>query len=435
MIAISPLAVLGFLWGTPAFGALFQDPPPGSGEVPRTLQEPPPPQQQRPGRFTGMFGQEPSFYPMPVIDSAKYQGTNLGLMAAFVFPDAEPGKGTTLLSAVLAYKHGIGINGTVDFRRDPTPDSWIEAYYAQSAKIENEAQLFIEDRQFEDWSHLRAEFHEYRRATDRFFGRSDHSSQQQESALTSNNYQVDARWGPNLTESLGVQATVRWRDYRVGKSIIKQIPQMLDAYPNEPGVEGGTLASTGLAWILDTRDSLAVPRQGEFVTFSAEIAHYFHDDSAPPLWLATGEVTKLWPAGDDGQFITVVHAKTQVAVGGDRVPFWELPSLGGPTTLRSYGVNRFTNAYFILANLEERIRVAQVSLFGMTGDVEVAPFFDVGKVFDSLEDLVGRDFGVGYHYSYGMGFRGVVYPHFVGRLDVGAGPAGVGITVTLDYSF
>jgi hypothetical protein len=435
MIGVSQLLALGFVWGNSAFGALFQDPPPRTGDPPRTLQEPSPSQEAKPGRWTGIFGQDPSFYPLPVIDSAKYQGTNLGIMAAFVFPDAEPGKGSTLFSAVLAYKHGIGINGTVDFRRDSSTDSWIEAYYAQSQKIENEAQLFVEDRQFEDGSHLRAEFHEYRRATDRFFGRSDNASQSQESALTSNNYQIDVRWGPNLTESLGVQATVRWRDFRVGRSIIKQIPQMLEAYPSEPGIEGGTLAATGLAWIFDTRDSLIVPTRGEFATLSAELAHYLHDDSAPPLWLATGELTKLWPAGEDGQFITVVHAKTQVAVGGDRVPFWEVPALGGGTTLRSYGAGRFTNAYFVLANFEERVRIAQVSVFGTTGDVELAPFFDVGKVFDSLEDLVGRDFGVGYHYSYGMGFRGVVYPHFVGRLDVGVGPAGVGITVTLDYPF
>ena len=86
--------------------------------------------------------------------------------------------------------------------------------------------------------------------------------------------------------------------------------------------------------------------------------------------------------------------------------------------------------------MEERIRLLKTSLFGVSGEVQLAPFLDVGKVFDSSDDLVGRGILQAYHYSTGIGFRGVVPPSFVGRLDIGfGGREGVGITIGLDYPF
>jgi len=68
--------------------------------------------------------------------------------------------------------------------------------------------------------------------------------------------------------------------------------------------------------------------------------------------------------------------------------------------------------------------------------LQVAPFFDLGKVFDSSVDLVGKGVLRGFHYSAGVGFRGVVPPSFVGRLDITAGGReGIGVTHGLDYPF
>jgi hemolysin activation/secretion protein len=138
---------------------------------------------------------------------------------------------------------------------------------------------------------------------------------------------------------------------------------------------------------------------------------------------------------EDNAFVTVVNSALQFSVG-DTLPFWELPTLGGPDTLRSYNGGRFTNKYSILVNLEERIRVMKASLFGVSGEIQVAPFFDAGKVYDSADDLVGRGLLQSFHYSTGIGFRGVVPPSFVGRLDIGfGGREGVGLTIGLDYPF
>jgi len=430
----SALAVTGAILALLSVSSQAMGQDAGAPEPPRSLRDPQAPPKKS-GYFSGIFGDDPSFYPMPEIDSGKYEGTNLGILAGIVFTDGPEGQGSTLISAILAYKGRIGLNGSLDIRRDPSVDSVMEALWAQSERIENEAQLFFEDRRFADEFHARAEFHEYRRTSDRFFGRSDDAGPGQESGLTSNSYQLDLRFGPDLTEALGIQATARFREFRVGESLLKHVAQTLDVYPQEPGIQGGWVASGGIAWVYDTRDSLTVPTKGEWATLSAELAHYIHGGTEVPFWIATAEIVKLWPAGDDGQFVTVAHVKAQAAPGGDRVPFWELPALGGGTTLRSYGTGRFTNADSVLVNVEERIRLARATVFGTSGDVQVAPFFDVGKVYDSLEDLVGRGGSTGYRYSYGIGFRGVVAPHFVGRLDIGEGPSGIGVTVTIDYPF
>ena len=135
------------------------------------------------------------------------------------------------------------------------------------------------------------------------------------------------------------------------------------------------------------------------------------------------------------QFVTVLNAAFQSAIG-HFVPFWELPSLGGSSTLRSFNGGRYTDRASLLINVEERIRVLKTSLFGVSGEIQVAPFFDLGKVFDSSVDLVGKGVLRGFHYSAGVGFRGVVPPSFVGRLDITAGGReGIGVTHGLDYPF
>ena len=58
----------------------------------------------------------------------------------------------------------------------------------------------------------------------------------------------------------------------------------------------------------------------------------------------------------------------------------------------------------------------------------------IRKVYDSLDDVLGHGIWQNFHYSAGVGFRGIVPPSFVGRLDIALGGGeGVGVFVGLDY--
>jgi hypothetical protein len=368
-----------------------------------------------------------SVYPIPAIASGKNEGWTYGLLAALLLPD-EHGDIDKVISVALQYRSKVGINGFADFRWTLSPYSVLEAYSYWAAKVENENQLFFDDRRLWRDYNFRVDFDEKRVGTERFFGTGPTSRKAEESVYTSNNYLAQIRFGPYIADNLSLQGTFRYRHFRVGESLITDLPQMLDLFPTEFGIDGGEVYAQGIRLFFDTRNSLFTPTNGEIALVYAEVAHYVDGGVAHPFQVYGFELEKLWPHGDEAQFVFVGHVRAQFVVG--QAPFWELSTLGGGNSLRSYGPNRFTDNDAWVVNLEERIRLFTLRLEGVTGEVQIAPFVDFGEVFGQGEDVARR-----VHWSVGSGFRAVVYPYIVGRLDVGYGVEGVGITIALDYPF
>jgi outer membrane protein assembly factor BamA len=375
-----------------------------------------------------------SVYPMPAFASDKNSGLTWGLLGALMVTNEE-GIQDRLFTIMVGHQELAGWNGELSYRYYPSPSGVLQVDAYLAAKIESTLQLYFEDSRWKDLYHTRLEFLERRTGADRFFGRGDDPPQSAESVRTSNEYLAEARFGPRLTEVWDVEGTLRWRHFRVGDSLVTDQPQMTERYPDEPGIEGGQVYAAGIRIVGDSRDSLTTPTIGTSAVVYFENATDVAPGGTHPFWKCGASQTTLWPLDEDRAFVTVLNTALQFAVGGF-MPFWELPTLGGPNTLRSYNGGRFTNKYSLLVNVEERIRLLKASLFGVSGEVQVAPFFDVGKVYDSSDDLVGSGILQAYHYSTGIGFRGVVPPSFVGRLDIGfGGREGVGITIGLDYPF
>jgi outer membrane protein assembly factor BamA len=419
------MLVLALLLGLSAELPCLQQEPPLPQEKEKEKQSTPPALKQEPGM---------SFYPMPSISNDKDSGLSYGLLGAIMFTN-DRGVQDMLLSAALNYHHLMRLNGEAEFRWYPSLSSTVDLDVYAAARVENSLRLFYEDFKLDDRFHAHFEALGSRTATDRFFGVGDDTPHNAQSVRTSNEYHVDARFGPRIGEHLDITATLRWRSFRVGPSLITDLPQMTDLYPVQTGIEGGDVLAGGLRITYDSRDSLTTPTKGANATGYVERAEDFAPGIDHEYYLAGASVVSLFPMDKDKGFVTVVNFATQLAVGG-AIPFWELPAIGGANTLRSYNGSRFINKGSIVLNIEERIRVYETSLFDVSGQVQVAPFFDVGKVFDSMDDLFGGGIFQNYHYSYGVGFRGVVPPSFVGRLDIGfGGHEGVGITIGLDYPF
>lgn len=407
-------------------GILSFQSPGSAAELPRSLQDdPPPPLQSQEGV---------SFYPMPALNADKDAGLTYGVLGALLFTDKD-GVQSSLFSLAVAYEHLVKWSGEVEYRFSPTPFATgdIDAYYAQH--VENSLRLYYEDYRFLDAYHVRVESFDFRSTTDRFFGVGDNTPHSAESVRTSNEYRNEARFGPLLGNGWDAEATIRWRKFRASDSLITDQPQTTAAYPHVQGIEGGSVVAGGLRIVHDSRENPTTPESGVFANAYFERAEDFAPSNDYPYWLSGVSVVSLWPADADHQFVTAVDLASQLAVG-NYVPFWELPALGGPNTLRSYNAGRFTNKGMVYFSVEERIRVWTTSLFGVGGGVQVAPFFDLGKVYDSSDDLFGRGIWDNFHYSGGIGLRGVVKPSFVGRLDIAlGGREGVGVTVGLDYPY
>ncbi|PYM56759.1 MAG: hypothetical protein DMD79_21175, partial [Candidatus Rokuibacteriota bacterium] len=133
----------------------------------------------------------------------------------------------------------------------------------------------------------------------------------------------------------------------------------------------------------------------------------------------------------DDRLVLVAHALFEALSGDKDVPFEVLPRLGGESTLRGFSPNRFFGDGRVLFNAEARARVLRLHLFGVDTQVEVAPFVDVGKVYNS----VGQLFSGSVEVTPGVGFRGISPPNVVGHIELGWSREGPAIFVGLDYPF
>ncbi len=270
----------------------------------------------------------------------------------------------------------------------------------------------------------------------RFFGIGNAAQLSNESNYTSRETNVNAYIGLNLTPDFSILLTQRFRDVRLENGIIPTLPQTTVKFAATSGVEGAQILGTKLTFLYDTRDSQLTPIKGTYATFSVEFnSNVQHDE--PNRWVRfVLDARHLYPHDNDSK-VLVVRALFDGVVRTDQspqraIPFYELPTLGGETTLRAFGLNRFFSNQAVVFNVEERIRIMQRKFFDHSIDLEVAPTLDVGRVMNlEQRDFTFKDFQV----NPGLGIRVMAKPHVVGRLDIAYGKDGGNAFVGLDYPF
>ena len=109
--------------------------------------------------------------------------------------------------------------------------------------------------------------------------------------------------------------------------------------------------------------------------------------------------------------------------GGQKIPFYLQPTLGGSRTLRGFREFRFQYDNFILINIEYRWEVFS--------GLDMAAFWDAGKVAAKRSDLDLEDLET----SYGIGFRFNTANGVFFRFDVGHGREGTRFFVKFGHVF
>ncbi|MCW5977821.1 MAG: BamA/TamA family outer membrane protein [Bryobacteraceae bacterium] len=107
-----------------------------------------------------------------------------------------------------------------------------------------------------------------------------------------------------------------------------------------------------------------------------------------------------------------VRTELSYTRGGDRIPFYMQPTLGGPDDLRGYRAFRYYDNNATVANAEYRWEVSPM--------LDMAAFFDAGNVFERPGLIGFRDVRT----AGGLGFRVKTRDAVVARLDLGASREG-----------
>jgi outer membrane protein assembly factor BamA len=368
-------------------------------------------------------------FPIPSASTSKNDGSDAGLIVPILITDPD-GELKYLMAPMIIKNSIVGTRGTFNLFRYDTGGRQMQFIASLTEKIERKVVFNYIDPAFSDGRYfLNFGGTFFKNATSRFFGIGQTTVEADETNYTAREARANWRFGIYANEVTQIAVGQRVRQVSLQRGAT-DLPFTGDVYPTVNGVQGETIIVGHRAtFYYDTRNNLISPTDGMAVTAYAEINQNIRNHDFPIFSRYELEVKKLIPS-ESKRAILIIRADLQATLG-DQVPFFEQSSLGGQNNLRGYGVDRFIDKNLIAASIEERIHLVRAKIAGVAADFEIAPFLDTGQVFNSFKDVSFKD----YRMTPGVGFRGIVRPNVVGRIDYGYSKEGGAIFAGLDFPY
>lgn len=372
---------------------------------------------------------KPLFIPLPAFATSPNKGDEFGVLPVLLLFD-EDGKIENILAPSVIFNTETDLKGAFRWLGYLPRDAKYRLIASQSLDVDSDYIADIEAPRLGAtgrWAAAAGVRFE-RDPAEVFFGFGPDSRDGDIAGFTRRELRGSLSLGVNFLQHFRVSYNERFRYVLIeagGRTIDNFIG---DAFPGAPGVgTWTTISARGLSLMFDSRDSGATPTEGFFglVGFEFSQTALGSEVSYSRIY---GEVKAYipWPST---QWISVARLAGSF-VDNETLPHYEQSLLGGKD-FRGFDTDRFVDRGVFKANLEERIRVIRLEVLRVPFDLETAPFVEVGQVFNTSGDLELTDIQV----SYGVGFRAVVRPNVVGKIDIGAAEEGINIRVGVDYPF
>jgi hypothetical protein len=368
--------------------------------------------------------------PLPVIKSDPNEGVSVGALSAFLLHNAKDEIGTMIVPQV-NYNQNFGATVSLFGAFYPQPGRRWEIHLAKSTHVNEDYTLKFRDSSLLDRKlELTGEVGAFTDGSTRFFGFQSQSSSRNETNYADEekgfNFSVGYRIFPHVQLMVGD----RFRQVDIGRGAVTSLPSLQDRFTaaTVPGINGFTAHAQRVGATFSTLDNPDLPTRGLYATGVFELTTKALGSTENYRHYMV-ELKGFFPLVGD-RYVTAVRTAYNQTLNSE-VPFLERSILGGKNTLRGHGENRFVDSSYLLLNIEERIRLFRYRLFNVNTDWEIAPFIDLGAVARDLLSMTSRNFVV----NPGVGFRAVVRPSVVGRVDVGFGKEGPAIFATLGYPF
>ena len=369
------------------------------------------------------------YFPIPSVSTSKNDGNDAGLIVPILATDPD-GELKYLVAPMLIRNSIVGTRGAINVFRYEPGGREMRFIGSFTEQIERKVVFSYADPAFSQGRYslnFGASF--FKNATSRFFGIGQGTAVSDQTNYTAREARMNWRFGVYANEVTQIAIGQRFRDVRLQHGAT-DLPFTGDRFSTVDGVQGESIILGHRAtFYYDTRNSLVSPTDGMAVTAYAEVNQNIRN-GAHPIYSRYGlEVKKLFPS-ESKHAILIVRGDLQATIGTD-VPFFEQSSLGGQNNLRGYGVDRFIDQHLIALSIEERIHLVRTKIAGVTADFEIAPFLDTGQVFTNYKDVTFKS----YRMTPGIGFRGIVKPNVVGRIDYGYSREGGAVFAGLDFPY
>jgi outer membrane protein assembly factor BamA len=381
-------------------------------------------------------GENVTLIPLPEIITDPNEGQTVGVLATLLFAD-ESQHIKRMIAPDVRYNENTGVYPM--FR-------WFEylsdkqRFAVQAGKATKIGEYFEGVYSAEDlsdgWFDVRVRaFHE-NDPFERFFGFGNDTTSDAETNYTSDTGLLQGYVGVNLPANLQIGTQTRWCVVRLRNGAVDSVPQLLSepSSAGVPGIDGATIVGQRFAVRYDTRDDPLISTQGGFADVGVEVVDRALGSSASYLKYGL-EGRAFLPLRADKRYIVAGQAALDYMQGGDRAPFYDRSPLGGERSLRGFGSNRFidNNRFFARGELRSNVWEPSwvVEQFKVRGHMEIAPFFEVGRVFASSRTFPLEN----PHLDGGVAFRAVMPPTLVAYVDVATAGGGATVFTGVDYPF
>lgn len=369
--------------------------------------------------------------PLPVIAASPNEGVTTGALTAFLLHNRHD-EVTSLLAPQVNYNPNFGMTYTLFGAFYPHSSRSIEMNLSRSDRVNNDYEAKIRDATLLDGKlELNAFLYHFTDGSSRFYGFTASSRQEDETNYADRESGVTLVASYPLYRHTALQVGERLRQVDIVPGAIDNLPFIGDRFlaAATPGIGGATVHAQRIGLVYSTLDSLTMPTFGGYAR--AIVEGSMRGLGSDVNYRRYEVEMKAFVPHDPGRrFVTAARVFFSQTDSG-KAPFFEQSSIGGETSLRGYGRNRFIDKSALLLNLEERIRLFRWTVFEVNADWELAPFLDTGAVMSSPARLKGDQF----RFTPGVGIRAVVRPNIVGRLDLGWGGEGLAVFVGLGYPF
>ena len=369
--------------------------------------------------------------PLPVVAASPNEGVTTGALAAFLLHNSR-NEVTSLVAPQINYNPNFGTTYTLYGAFYPHHLRSAEINLSRSTHVNEDYEAKIKDLTLLDGNLETNLFvYHFSDGSARFFGLGAGSSENSETNFAAVESGFTYSGGYEIFPDISIKLGERLRKVRIASGAVDSVPSIKENFSESdaPGIHGFTAHAQKIELLFNTLDSPTMPLSGLYGRVSTEVSSKALG-SETDYFRYEVEAKGFVPHDKERRFITAFRGFYS-QVTNSATPFLEQSSIGGETSLRGYGRNRFIDSAALLFNLEERIRLFRWTLFDVNADWEFAPFLDAGAVMSALDRINGHDF----KFTPGFGIRAVVRPNIVGRMDIGFGSEGTAVFVGLGYPF
>jgi Omp85 superfamily domain len=366
------------------------------------------------------------FIPIPMYSTVPTEGSTYGGMPVLM---AVHGETVKMIGAPsISWNRAAGVTGTLRYYYYPSDVQALSVIAAASTHVNRTLWITYTDLPIEAGrATVEGEAMVRRNIFFRFYGFGPHTTAADETSYTRTTESLTARWGWNLPAHLNAGVRGTFRGDQTLRYPIFGLPATQDRYPDAPGLSGGGLVSGELSLRFDTRPHAEYSTSG----IAAELHGSYNQGLTgfDHFWQLGWQVRGLVPETPDLQTAGRVTWMSELG-GGDSVPFYYRSALGGENLLRGFPENRFIDRAAWEAEVEQRIRLLQTHMFGVSTDWRVDPFVAIGQVYGQLQDIATRP-----QVAVGVGLRAWVKPNVLGRVDLAYASEGFNAYVVLGYPY